>query len=348
RSPRSQALLLDIARAPTPDAALPAGVLEVAEATREAGERVVALAGTHESMEHADADRLDHIVFTGSTEVGQRIAAALAPALTTSTLELSGRDSAIVLPDADAALAARAIWAAVRMNAGQTCMGPRRAIVCAGAYDAFAAALQREVENTPRLRMVHESEVAKAQAAIDAGRRDGANVVQGGDTAPIAIAAESDASGRESNPRSIPPTALLGCPPTSDAVAGRHFGPVLAVVKARDEGDALAIHASVDQRLATSLFTRDTARARRDIAPRLGSTIVTINDCVVPTGHPRVTLGGVGPSGWGLSRGRDGLLAMTRPVVTTTTHPRFRTPTTLLEGKAAARFMALAARVLGR
>ncbi|MEZ6235818.1 MAG: aldehyde dehydrogenase [Phycisphaerales bacterium] len=346
RSPRSQALLLEIAGAPTPDAALPAGVLEVAEATREAGERVVALAGTHDSTPHDD--RLDHIVFTGSTEVGRRIAATLAPALATSTLELSGRDSAIVLPDADADLAARAIWAAVRMNAGQTCMGPRRAIVCDGAYDAFASALRREVENTPRLRMVDESEVAKAQAAIDAGRRDGATVVQGGGAVRSAPLATQHGPSLQSDSRTISPTALLGCPPASDAVAGRHFGPVLAVVKARDEADALAIHASIDQRLATSLFTRDVARARRDIAPRLASTIVTINDCVVPTGHPRVTIGGLGPSGWGLSRGREGLLAMTRPVITTTTHPRFRTPTTLLEGKAAARFMAFTARVLGR
>lgn len=60
--------------------------------------------------------------------------------------------------------------------------------------------------------------------------------------------------------------------------------------------------------------------------PQLGSGVVTINDCVIPTGHPGLGIGGIGNSGWGVSRGAEGLLAMTRPVNVSRTGRRIRTP----------------------
>ena len=113
------------------------------------------------------------------------------------------------------------------------------------------------------------------------------------------------------------------CPRGVPLVEGRHFGPLLAVIPVKGLDDALACHDRVDQVLATSVFTRNPARvdAFRD---RLRSTLVTVNDCLLPTIHPSVGLAGHGKSGWGITKGEAGLLAMTRPIYTTRTAPLFR------------------------
>jgi len=95
RAPRSQRMLVELAREALADAGLPADMVRAADATREAGRELL------------ERERFDHVVFTGSTAVGREIAALCARTLTPTTLELSGRDSAIVLADADPALAAR-------------------------------------------------------------------------------------------------------------------------------------------------------------------------------------------------------------------------------------------------
>lgn len=298
-----------------------AEILEAVPATREAGAALVARA----SAQTPEDRRIDHIVFTGSTEVGRGIAGVLATSLTPSTLELSGRDSAIVLGDADARLAAESIWSAVRLNAGQTCMGPRRAIVVEPVYAAFVEALEPLVAQTPGLSLVDGSEASRAWAGVPAALASGARSIAVQAAAPVG--------------RAMRAMALADCPAGSAVVRGEHFGPVLAIVRVADEREALRVHGGVEQKLATALFTADVGRARREIAATLGSGVVTINDCVIPTGHPAVGLGGSGESGWGVSRGAEGLLAMTRAVYVTTTSRRVRMPTRMLEGRAARRFM---------
>jgi len=324
RSPRSQSLLLDIAR--QTHAGIATNAIEVLPATRDAGADLVRRA----ALPATDPARIDHILFTGSTTVGRQIATALAPTLTPSTLELSGHDSAIVLADADPALAARSIWAALTLNAGQTCMGPRRAIISAPAYDAFLAALSPLIAATPSLTLVHPDQADRTGSCIRAALDAGAHSLARDAARP------SD--------RCILPVALTDAPPDSPLAHGAHFGPALAILRATDDDNALTLHAAYPQRLATSLFTRSLSRARA-LAPTLGSGAVTINDCVVPTGHPAVPIAGLGPSGWGISRGPLGLLALTRPLTITTTG-RLRTPTTLLKGKSADRYMRTVARLL--
>lgn len=283
RAPESQRLLMELAL----DAGLPPGTLEWTEATREAGERLLASGG------------FDHVVFTGSTEVGRCIAQTLAPTLTPSTLELSGRDSAIVLEDADPALAATRVFEALALNAGQTCMGPRRVLVHRRAYDAFVrtiaplagGAAPRDLIDEAAARNVH----ALAADALARGGRSVSGVLE----APAG--------------RRVRPVVIVDCPPDAPLVEGRHFGPATAVVPVASLDEALAIHRSCDQHLATSVYSRD-ARVARRLAPSLGAAVVTVNDTIVPTGHPGVGIAGRGPSGWGVTRGEEGLLGMTRPV----------------------------------
>lgn len=299
RSPRSQGRLIELAIA----AGLPDGVLTTCEPTREAGVRLL--------TEHV----FDHIVFTGSTGVGRDIALRAAATLTPCTLELSGRDSALVLDDADPALAAGAIWNAVATNAGQTCMAPRRALVDRRVYQAFLEALA-PLAAAARPRALASSDEAQracalARHAVTRGGRSLSGVLE------------------RPHGRSICPLAIVDCPPDAELVEGEHFAPVIAVVPVDSLEHALALHDRHEQRLVTSVFTARPDRARA-LAGRLGSGAITINDCVLPLGHPAVPLGGRGTSGWGITRGEAGLLAMTRPVCITSTsvtlRPSIHTP----------------------
>jgi len=293
RAVKSQTLLLQLAK----DAGLPEEALTSTPATREAGGTLLA------------GERFDHVVFTGSTEVGKSIAATLATSLRHLTLELSGRDSAIVLDDADPKLAAAAIWAAVCINGGQTCMGPRRALVHAAVYKPFVEALSALAKKAQPRALIDEAAALNCyelvKRAMEMGARDASGATYG--------------SPHPNGPFPPPvgklfrPTAVIDCPRVAALTEGRHFGPVIAVVRVERMEEALDIHHACDQHLATSVFTGVPSRAKR-LAPLLAATTITINDCIVPTAHPGVSIGGRGESGLGLSRGAEGLLAMTRPV----------------------------------
>ena len=162
RCPKAQRCLLELAQ----EAGLPEGVLKVWHHDRDAGRKLV---------EEGD---LDHVVFTGSTAVGRTIAGALGPRLLPSSLELSGRDSAIVLADADVRLAARTIWAAVTLNRGQTCMAPRRAIVDRAVYPVFIEALAERARGVDRCRRRRAR--AHAHRRCDRPRRAGSRVLNPG------------------------------------------------------------------------------------------------------------------------------------------------------------------------
>lgn len=305
-APRSQSMLLDLALEAGHQAQMPEGWLTRTAATREAGGSLLR------------ENRFDHVVFTGSTSVGRAIAETLAPSLTSSTLELSGRDSAFVLDDADPELAADAIWNGITMNAGQTCMAPRRALVDERVYPEFIRRLMPRVAAARTVPLVSERAAAEvyeiARDAHDRGARSLSGVVE----APVADSTEPGAPRRR-----LRPMAFAECPRDVRIVQGNHFGPLLAIVRVDGLEDALSIHDRIDQVLATSVFTRDASRVDA-VRERLRSTIVTVNDCLLPTAHAGVGLSGHGASGWGVTKGAEGLLAMTRPMYTTTTSPLLR------------------------
>jgi aldehyde dehydrogenase (NAD+) len=292
RSPKTQELLLSLAH----EAGLPDGGLQWTDASREAGARMLR------------ERKLDHLVFTGSTAVGREIARWAADSLTPTTLELSGRDSAFVLADADPVLAARSIWGAATVNGGQTCMAPRRALVDRSVYSEFVFALAALAAGARPRRLIDDS---AARRVFDLSREACA---QGG----------RSLSGVLEPPKgdALTPLAIVDCPQDAPLVAGDHFGPALAVVQVDSADHAIEIHRRCDQHLATSVFTRSRAAAQ-DVVARIATTTVTVNDCLVPTGHPGSSISGRGLSGWGESRGVDGLLALTRPVHVSNT-PRLR------------------------
>ena len=297
RCPQSQQKLLEIAR----DAGLPHERLSWTPATRGAGAHLL-------QNEH-----FDHVVFTGSTAVGRDIAQHLAGSMTPSTLELSGSDSALVLADATPALAAAAIGYASAINAGSTCMAPRRALVTSSVRAAFIAELTRAISTNPPLDRYSQADHAGSMRAARQA------VEHGGHWLDPAMDQDRYPSLR----------VVLDAPADGPLARGEHFGPALAVISCPDDQTVVSAHLACDQHLATSVFTT----RRNWINTPAGSAVlrhaggmVTLNDCLIPAAHPAAPLTGRGPSGWGASGGAEGLRSMTRPVVVSSTSRWLRTP----------------------
>jgi acyl-CoA reductase-like NAD-dependent aldehyde dehydrogenase len=311
RAPRTQERLLALAIEATREIPSMRGAIEARASTREEGARVLR------------EECFDHVVFTGSTAVGRAIAEVCAARLIPSTLELSGSDTAFVLADADAKAAARAIFLGFTANAGQTCMAPRRALVERPALAAFTDELARLVAGARCVRLVDAAAArtthAAAAAAIAAGGR------------PITGTLESQVNTvdrQQRDLRAMRPIAILDCPAATDLFRGKHFGPAIAVRAVDSMEEALTLHAEIGQYLATSVWTRENASRNGDLAraiSRCGSSLVHVNSVLLPSAHPGISLGGHGASGWGVSRGNSGLLALTREVTVTRTS-RFLAP----------------------
>ena len=291
RSPRSQALLLDIAQA----CGLPDGVLQVIGCSPQAGRDAL------------EAGGFDHVIFTGGTSTGRAVAAHCAETLTSSTLELSGQDSAFVLADANMNKAAKSIWMACTMNAGQTCMAPRRVFVLRSGYRKFLEALAPHAAGARPVQLIDHTAALRceelARQAVANGARSLSGVMDGARAGWLR------------------PLAIVDCPARAALFEGNYFGPVLAVVPVDHFEQALELHGQGAHNLAASIFTGDTRRIVNDdeLKLRLGVSVITLNDCVLPTGHPALAISGFGQSGWGASRGVEGLTHLTRAVATTTT-----------------------------
>jgi len=300
RAPRTQARLLELAIDAARGVPGMSGAIEARSASREEGRRVLA------------EERFDHVVFTGSTAVGRAIAEVCAARLIPTTLELSGSDSAIVLADADARAAARAVFMGFTANAGQTCMAPRRALVAREALAAFTDELARLVAGAKQVTLVDEAAASAAHAAAAEAIRAGGRSIAG--------ALEPTAG------RAMRPVVVLDCPDDGALFLGRHFGPALAVRAFDSIDEAFRLHARAEQYLATSIWTR---RPSQDLAARAeacGSSLVHFNSVLLPSAHPAVAIGGIGASGWGSSRGESGLLALTREVTVTRSSTLFAPP----------------------
>lgn len=291
RSTHAQRLLVRLAAS----CGLPEAWLVLADATPESGERLL--------REGA----FDKVLFTGGTRVGRTVATTTAARLMPSVLELSGHDSAIVLADADVRRAAARIWLAITMNAGQTCMAPRRVLVDRSCYRAFLAALAPMAAGARPVRLVCAGEAERCvqlvREALGQGARSLSGVVE---------------PAREGWMR---PMVVADCAAASALVVGDHFGPVLAVVPVDGVAHALRVHDASRHRLAVGVYTRSVPRWRRDASfmMRLGASVITFNESVTPTGHPALTIAGSGGSGWGASRGAAGLLELSRPISVTET-----------------------------
>ena len=240
------------------EAGIPEGVFNVVVGQgRVVGERIV---------EHPDVAK---VAFTGSTEVGRRIAARAAETIKRVTLELGGKSANVIFADADLERAAAAAPMAVFGNAGQDCCARSRILVERSALDRFMSALEEAVEAIRVGDPLDDS--TEMGPLISADQRETVASYANGD-APIAIRG----SAPEGKGYWFPPTVL--CPVSNDDRAAREeiFGPVACVIPFRDEQEAVRLANDTIYGLSGSVWTRDGAKALR-VARAIDTGVLSIN-----------------------------------------------------------------------
>ncbi|HXF57473.1 MAG TPA: aldehyde dehydrogenase family protein, partial [Actinomycetota bacterium] len=253
----------------------------------------------------------DKVCLIGSAATARKVMEVAARHLTPVVFELGGQDTAIVCEDADLEVAASGILWGAFLNAGQTCCAVERVYVVEGVADRFAELL---VSKLGRLRTGPaagpEADVGplsvprqfeKVDALVRDAVRQGARVLAGGPP-------EAPGTGLW-----YPPTVVEGRSEEMAIFREETFGPLLPLVRVRDEEEAVRRANEEGFNLTASVWTRDRARARR-LAARLRAGAVSVNDHGSIAGTPWGMWGGVGQSGFGRLNGEVGIREFAVPV----------------------------------
>lgn len=279
------------------EAGVPAELFRRLPSTREAGSKLL------------ESD-VDYVTFTGSAAVGRQIGKRLGERLIPSALELSGCDAMFVAGDADPEFAAKAAWFGVTLNRGQTCLAVRRIFVERPLLETFVEALHRHVEQATPVSVVTEAQVLQAEKLFTDAIARGARPLD--DSRPI-----------RHGERQVLPQVLLHDSTDMEICRVDCFAPIAAVIPVASLEQAVEMDAGCPYALGASLFTGDMKRAER-LAPQLRTGSLSVNDVIAPTAHPETPFGGRGASGWGVTQGAEGLLAMTVPQVVSYRGGRYR------------------------
>jgi acyl-CoA reductase-like NAD-dependent aldehyde dehydrogenase len=291
-TPHSGALVGELFEA----AGLPEGVLQVLFGDGETGAALVR-AG------------VEKIAFTGSVATGRQVARACAEALIPCSLELGGKDPMIVCADADLDRAAAGAVAGAFLNTGHYCCGTERVYVVEAIADAFE---QRVVERARALRQAvdgefdvgpifwpRQLEIVEQQMADAVAK--GARVLTGGRRHP------------QLEGLFYEPTVVSGVTHEMLLMREETFGPLLPIVRVRDEEEALRMANDSFYGLGANVWTRDAARGAA-VARRIESGSVCVNDMTMTFGVPEAPFGGRKWSGVGQVNGDAGLRAWSWPM----------------------------------
>jgi succinate-semialdehyde dehydrogenase/glutarate-semialdehyde dehydrogenase len=276
-------------------AGFPAGTLNVVLGDRETGR-------------HLSSSRLSRLILTGSVRAGQNVVQQTASNLTPVTLELGGKDAAIVLPDAPVEFTARGlVWGAFT-NAGQACASIERVYVVRGPQtEALISAVVRNARalmvGSPEEKqvdigpMIDEQQLEKVSAQVSEAVGMGAKVLLGG-------------ARLERRPGYFyPPTVLTNVHHGMHLMREETFGPVLPIMVVDSVAEAVRLANDSDFGLTASIWSAD-ARKAATIAPKLRVGTVYVNDCIFSHAAPQLPWGGLKQSGIGRSHSHIGLMDM--------------------------------------
>lgn len=234
------------------------------------------------------------VTLTGSVGAGRKVAAAAGAALKKTVLELGGSDAYLILEDADIAKAAKLATTARMVNGGQSCIAGKRFIVAAAIKSAFEDAMAREMvvfamgdPNYAATKLGPMYSVEGRDALHDQVQRSlasGARLLTGG--------VVPDQPGAW-----YPATVLTDCMPDMAVWAEETFGPVAAIMSAKDEDEAIAMANASNFGLGSGVITQDLARGERIAAVRLEAGMAFVNSPV--RSDVRLPFGGVKDSGYG-------------------------------------------------
>jgi acyl-CoA reductase-like NAD-dependent aldehyde dehydrogenase len=252
---------------------------------------------------------VDKVIFTGSLENGKRVAAEAAKTLTPVVLELGGKDPLIVCDDADLEQAVHAALTGSYINCGQNCLASERTLVFDAVYDAFAARVSELARNLRQGEplgkatvdcgaIVSPLQLDLIEEQVEDALARGAKLLAGG----TRVLSERG--------QYFAPTVLGDVTEDMRIAQEETFGPIMLLMRVRDEQDALRVANGTAFGLGATVLTKDAARAKR-ISERLVVGNVSVNDFGLTYMAMDLPFGGVRGSGFGRLNGREGLRACT-------------------------------------
>jgi aldehyde dehydrogenase (NAD+) len=237
----------------------------------------------------AIAAGVDKVFLTGSAATGTAVLSQLAAHRTPAVMELSGCDAVFVLPGAAQDRTVAALAFGLRLNGSATCMAPRR-LFLVGEHPGLLPALLDLLQSLPPVALPPATQTRLADL-LDEAARLGGEVLMDGSIQELRYAVI-----RKATPEM--------CVAQSDI-----FAPVLCIFDVPDADAAIVAHSPCPFALTAAIFGPEPAA--RALASQVGVGTVLINDLIVATADPRLSFGGRKSSGFGLTRGREGLLEMT-------------------------------------
>jgi coniferyl-aldehyde dehydrogenase len=238
----------------------------------------------------------DHLVFTGSTQVGRQVAQAAAANLTPVTLELGGKSPVLVEPDADLAQVAERLAYGKLLNAGQTCIAPDYVLAPKAMVEPLAQAVLANMRrmfpaiagNPDYTAVATQRHLDRLQDIVADAQAQGARVLK----------SHEDAQ----DGRKLTPHLLLDVSENMRVMREEIFGPLLPIIGVDSSDEAIRYIQRHERPLAMYWFGRNTAG--RDKLLRLTHAGgVTVNDCIWHIGQEDQPFGGVGQSGQGAYHG---------------------------------------------
>jgi succinate-semialdehyde dehydrogenase/glutarate-semialdehyde dehydrogenase len=231
---------------------------------------------------------------TGSVPAGSAVAEAAGRLLKKTVLELGGSDPYVVLADADVEAAAKTCATSRLINSGQSCIAAKRFIVVDEVHDRFVDAFVTEMA-AARLGDPMDEDTSVGPQAQTSLRDDLHDQVQRSVSHGAELVLGGEIPDRDG--AWYPPTVLTGVRPDMAAATEETFGPVAAVLRARDEVHAIDLANDTSFGLGAAVFTQDLERGERIAAEELAAGCCFVNDFVAS--DPRLPFGGIKDSGYG-------------------------------------------------
>ncbi|MDN6162321.1 MAG: aldehyde dehydrogenase family protein [Staphylococcus equorum] len=292
-----------------PSSSTPLSLLEVAKIFQEILPKGVVNVVTGKGSESGNAifnnEGVNKLSFTGSTNVGYQVAEAGAKRIVPATLELGGKSANIILDDANLDLAVEGIQLGILFNQGEVCSAGSRLLVQEGIYDKLISRLKEAFsnikvgdpldENTQMGSQTSQEQMEKIQSYITYAEQSNAEILTGGKR----ITNDGLDSGYFLEP------TLIAVKDNADKLAQEEiFGPVLTIIKVKDDEEAIKIANDSEYGLAGGVFSQDITRAL-NIAKAVKTGRIWINTYnQVPEGAP---FGGYKKSGIGRETYKEAL-----------------------------------------
>ncbi|CAN5344412.1 NAD-dependent succinate-semialdehyde dehydrogenase [soil metagenome] len=253
----------------------------------------------HDKMEKIIGhDAVKAVTLTGSERAGKSVGSLAGKYLKKSVLELGGNNAFVVLEDADMEQAVETGLKARMMNSGQSCIAAKRFILVGDAYEKFLPRFLEGVQSIKRGDPMDESTeigpMARKDLADELHEQMEKSVNQG---AKLELGGKQDKTFYE-------PTILSNVKPGMPAFDEETFGPLAAIIKAKDEEEAFELASNSRYGLGVTVFTRDTEKARKLIG-KVPDGAFFVNELV--KSDPRLPFGGTRNSGYGRELSREGI-----------------------------------------